>query len=481
MKHSFTESAMKADIDVAVPHGCIVTSLGQAFGLIFIAVVLPFTPSTNAADTPPAAGSQRLNFRDASGVISTVPINGPIDRQNAFFQDLGANGRSCATCHQPADAWSITPRQIRARFDRSGGRDPLFRPNDGATCPDADVSNPRARHSAYMLLLNKGLIRVGLPVPVDAEFTVVSIDDPHRCSTPLELSLYRRPLPSANLRFLSAVMWDGRETVQSQTLLNDLKTQARNATLGHAQARFAPTDEQLDQIVAFEIGLFTAQSRDKNAGLLRAGGGKGGPMALGRQTFFIGINDPLGGNPSGEPFDPEAFTLFASWKNIDGLDPQSRARQAIARGETLFNTKPIQISGVAGLNDNLGMPVISGTCTTCHDSPNVGNHSVIAPLNIGVSDAAQRTPDLPLFSLRCKTTGAVIQTTDPGRAMISGKCADIGKFKGPVLRGLAARPPYFHNGSAASLRAVVKFYDERFGIGLRDREKADLLAFLRAL
>jgi cytochrome c peroxidase len=65
--------------------------------------------------------------------------------------------------------------------------------------------------------------------------------------------------------------------------------------------------------------------------------------------------------------------------------------------------------------------------------------------------------------------------------MITGKCADIGKVKGPILRGLAARAPYFHNGSAGTLMDVVNFYDERFGIGFTSDEKQDLVNFLNAL
>jgi cytochrome c peroxidase len=65
--------------------------------------------------------------------------------------------------------------------------------------------------------------------------------------------------------------------------------------------------------------------------------------------------------------------------------------------------------------------------------------------------------------------------------MVTGKCADIGKFKGPILRALAARAPYFHNGSAATLDDVVIFYDNRFTIGFTPQEKADLVAFLRSL
>ena len=71
--------------------------------------------------------------------------------------------------------------------------------------------------------------------------------------------------------------------------------------------------------------------------------------------------------------------------------------------------------------------------------------------------------------------------TDPGRALITGKWKDVGRFKGPVLRGLAGRAPYFHNGSAATLADTVNFYDQRFELHLTPQQKSDLVAFLRAL
>ena len=122
----------------------------------------------------------------------------------------------------------------------------------------------------------------------------------------------------------------------------------------------------------------------------------------------------------------------------------------------------------------------TGTCTICHDTPNVGNHSVKAPLNIGVADPV-RAPHLPVYRLRNLETHDKVHTTDPRRAMITGRWADIGKFKGPILRALAARAPYFHNGSAMTLEEVIDFYDVRFNIGVTNEERADLVAFLRAL
>jgi len=54
-------------------------------------------------------------------------------------------------------------------------------------------------------------------------------------------------------------------------------------------------------------------------------------------------------------------------------------------------------------------------------------------------------------------------------------------LKGPILRGLAARAPYFHNGSAHTLADVVTFYDQRFKIGFTDQQKTDLVNFLNSL
>jgi len=306
-----------------------------------------------------------------------------------------------------------------------------------------------------------------------------------------ELSLFRRPLPSTNLSFLTGIMWDARETAtpflppmhagQSRTAFMDsLIHQVVSATVGHAEG-LDPTDAQMADIVDFETGLTTAQIRDDVAGYLNDDDSIGGPRVLAHQRFHIGINNTVGGDPTGASFDPDSMSLFRAWADREGDGQRERARLSIARGERLFNEKPINISGVGGLNDALGIPNIAGTCTTCHNSPNVGNHSVALPLNIGLADASRRTPDMPLYTLRHKTTNAIVRTTDPGLALITGKWKDIGRFKGPILRGLAARPPYFHNGFAASLEDVVEFYDTRFDMQMTHHEKRDMVAFLRSL
>jgi cytochrome c peroxidase len=457
------------------------------------------------AEPPHPSGEAGL-APNTNGIAETISRFGFIDRTNPFFASLGTNGRACATCHVQAEGWTITPRGIRERFRQSKGLDPLFRSNDGAVSPLADVSTLEARRKAYSMLLTKGLVRVGLSVPADAEFELAAVDDPYGFASARELSLFRRPLPSTNLGFLSTLMWDGRETFLDPTSRDciagtaacfasmhfDLAHQSNEATLGHAQAARALTEGEREAIVAFETALNTAQVRDERAGRLTAQGARGGPQALAEQPFWFGINDPLVGDyRTGARFEPHAMSLYDAWSrtipDASAKDAESRergvaaARRAIAHGEQVFDEKPIEIRGVKGLNDVLGVPVIRGTCTTCHNAPNAGSHSVPMPLDIGLADASRRTSDLPLYTLVHKTTRELLQTTDPGRALVSGKWADIGKFKGPVLRALATRAPYFHNGSAADLDAVLDFYEQRFGIGFSADERADLVAFLRAL
>jgi len=378
--------------------------------------------------TPPFIPQLEIN-PDPSGAIATFQPNGlTVTAKSAFFQDLGANGRTCFTCHKPQDGWSLSAQHARDRFDANPG-DPLFRLVDGATCPSDDVSTHRAKRKAYSLLLAKGLIRIGLPVPSDGlQFQITEVKDPYGCNTnPVTgltgstigtVSVYRRPLPAANLGFLSAIMWDGREP--------DLFTQSVDATRGHAQADKAPSAEQQQQIVTFEgctgantpalcantpagAGVFTAQIFDDAGQFLFSNGANGGPISVSQQVakFFIGVNDPLGQNPTGAPFTSDVFDLYGSWGKLHGHGPKSERRQAIARGEELFNTTKINITGVAGLNDALNQTSIPGFCGTCHDTPNVGNHSVKAPLNIGVADAGKNSPPaldiegLPVFTIWC--------------------------------------------------------------------------------
>jgi hypothetical protein len=452
-----------------------------------------------------------FNVENESGRARTINVAGfpVLATENPFFLDLGINGRRCDTCHQPDNNMTVTPAGIQARFEATEGTDPIFRLNDGSNSPLADISTLEARRAAYTMLLSKGLIRVGLAVPANAEFELVAVNDPYgyagRNPNGNQLSLFRRPLPATNLTYLSTVMWDGRETIEkgSPTALHfDLADQANAATQGHAEDPNPIDEATREQIVAYEMGLYTAQVSDRAAGDLRAAKARGGPEILARELFIFGANHPLGCDATGAnctgsnpQFNPLVFTEYDAWANhSDGH--QHRARAAVARGQVLFNTLPIPIQGVSGINDDFKIDKMVGTCTVCHDTPHAGNHSVPAPLNIGIAEPSVSladggdgvhnafgllVSDMPVYTLRNTTTGEIKVVTDPGRALVTGKWKDVGRFKGPILRGLAGRAPYFHNGSAATLLDVVNFYNNRFGLGLTNHQKADLVSFLRTL
>ena len=456
----------------------------------------------------PPVVRQTERFWNPSGRLGTFLATGPIDTAtHPFFQALGTNGRSCATCHQPPSALGLSVRNIRSRFAATQARDPLFAPIDGANCPTAvpartaaslweELSGPMRK--AYSLLLARGTIRMPLPwpprnadgtvKPVEFTLQIAPGDDRPGCNLdPVHglasgrASVYRRPPTVAQMNFKTlraagsgpilpgSLMWDGREP--------SLEQQAINAVRGHAQGTLDPTPEQLAQIVDFQSKFFAAQLVHDDAGRLDQLGGLGGPINLQRR-----IPAPSAGI---------AFDEYNGWSQSSG------AAASIARGQALFNTRIFTASNVDGFNDlpDVGNPSIATTCSTCHNLANSGaDFLLFAQRNIGVGGSgdlfggSEAASDLPRFTLTC-TPGvslgfhgvSTLIVNDPGLALITGRCADIGRFTVPQLRGLAARAPYFHDGSAQDLNAVVDFYRGRFAIGLTDQEQQDLVAFLASL
>jgi len=468
------------------------------------------TSSTTAAtgSTVSSLVASLQPYNDTTGTASTYSSGGGIDTTGVFFQSLGTNGRTCASCHQLTQGMGLSPSAAQALFASTSGTDPLFNAVDGANCPNAAAGDSAARS----LLLNSGLIRIAIALPATAQFSITAISDPYGCAITVNsstgaktVSVYRRPLPATGIAFLSNVMWDTRETVQPLTLagtfaanLNaDLTQQAIDAVATHAQGTATPTAAQTSALIALMQGLFTAQATDSLAGSLSANGATGGAANLAAQNYFPGINDAFGQDPNGAKFNPNIFNLYTAWQG------SSNAQQAsIARGEQIFNTAPMQIANVRGINDNpaLGSPAtLNGSCGTCHDAPNVGSHSLPLPLDTAVARiAADETdpgivsglgqlaaPSLPVYQI-AGCTGANGQpvtyiTSDPGRALVTGLCVDVNRVKVPSLRGLAARAPYFHNGAAASLAQLVAFYNARFNMRLNPQQQADLVNFLNAL
>src|SRR2546425_431988 len=234
-------------------------------------------------------------FGNPGGAYEThSTTGGGIDLTGPFFQSLGTNGRSCGSCHQPSDGMSVSAAHVQQRFSLTQGQDPIFRTVDGSNCNHSiDVSTEGGRSAAYSLLRTRGLIRIAIAVPANADFDVKRVHNPYACSEKTTISMYRRPLPSTNLRFLSAVMFDGRESSSATgtkkilynnypgSLLFDLAHQSVDATNTHAQGDGSrPTSAEQQQIVDFEMALFTAQATGTDTNKLDTQGANGGPKAL---------------------------------------------------------------------------------------------------------------------------------------------------------------------------------------------------------
>jgi cytochrome c peroxidase len=418
------------------------------------------------------------SYEDPDGQVTVVNKKGSVQtKDHPFFDPLGANGRACVTCHQPANAMSVAAASLRERWRETDGRDPIFAAIDGSNCPDL----PRQAAASHSLLLEKGLFRIALPWPPKAangdatrpEFRIEVVHDPTGCNTsPLYglssahpfVSVYRRPRVAANLDQISAgkegvhFMADGREP--------SLESQAATAILIHEQADTRPTGDQLRRIVEFETQIYAAQGTDVRGGLLDE---QRGPIILGPGNLARGKAGGLA-----RPAD-QMTLMFDPWRKPGGapdLGIQLEFRASVARGSDLFVAHPFRHRGA------------TFTCATCHAA------GITRWIDIGTTTAvtANDSPDLPMFRITCEASaephpvfGRVIFTHDPGRALISGKCADVGSIVLGQIRGLAARAPYFSNGSAPSLRDLVEFYDRRFEIRYTEKEKQDLVNFLRVL
>ncbi|WP_394824935.1 hypothetical protein [Pendulispora albinea] len=414
-------------------------------------VVYGASDDDSAAAALPSNASTLPNnfpFQNELGKATSFSTQGDIERTGAFFEKLGANNRTCETCHVPSDGWGLATRTTRAAFQNTNGNDPLFE-FDGHNCPEDDRSTVSARRAASSLLLNKALFRFAKTLPADREFDIIAANG-LRCATSdlnQTFYVYRKTLPTTNFQNATSVLWDGAQG-EGQV---GLRKVANGAVFQHSERTGADiSEEQKDQIVNLGNSLSSAQSLDFVARNLAGQGAEGGAIALSQL--------PIAG--------PPGFTIYTSWGNIQGTDDVARRRRSIARGQNIFNTKTF-----AG----------GQTCTSCHNSQNFGNNVNNAFFATGIAAESNRTSDLPLYTLANRTTGAIVKVMDPGRAIVTGKWADIAKFKPPMLRSLASRPPYFHNGSAATLDDVVAHYNRRFYINFTAQEAQDLGNFLKAL
>jgi len=440
-----------------------------------------------------------------AGVAETVTTSGVLDMTSTFFQPLGTNDRDCSYCHDSQQGWTVTPLGNAKLFFQSQGLDDHFLPIDQGARPDADLSTFFSRLVNFgPTSLLRALTRFTRTNPATSEYDVIAVNDPSGFSTTASYLNFRRPSPTANEALVSSVTWTAGPSTAADPVGVALAGLVNGAANLHEQRTAGPIDPAIVQAqVDFQRGIFFAQSIDNLAGRLDTDGATGGPTNLMAQPFHVGINDIQGLDPAGQPFSPKIFNLYDAWAVYDqdgdhdhdhvhacagGTDDDfhrrrvAAARASIYRGQQIFNTLQFNITGVSGLNDaNVLGPSVTGTCGTCHNVPNVGGHSVIRMFDIGTADQINCGPMLPLVTIQRKSDGTTRSVCDLGRANGSHTWAQVGTFRAPPLRGLAAGAPYFHDGQAPTLGSVVDYHNNRFQIGLSAGQRRDLVAFLSAL
>lgn len=382
-------------------------------------------------------------FHNPGGLAATFSTEGSVDLTGEYFQAQGTNGRSCATCHIPQEAWSINPGTLQHLFDETDGTHPVFNELD-ANNPDVidEDSTVEELLAGYSMLLSRGVFRRGGTPRANSEWELIAVDDPHGYANLTRLVHWRRSMPTINFAQGSAtVNWDGGNSVGTDQNAGLVNQATRNVT-GGQQGQPAPP-EVIADIVGFEELLSTAQLIVPGVGRLDSDGARGGPEALSAMAKVSG-----------------RFDLYDAWAGHD--NPR---RRQIARGQEIFNS-----TNVSGRS-----------CNSCHNSENNGTHFSNSLFDVRTASAAARTPDLPLYTFRNRTTGEIRQLSDAGRGQITGLWSDLGRFKTPTLRALAARAPYFHNGIAPTLEDVIRHYEVHLGFVYTNQERADLVAFLKAL
>ena len=494
-------------------------SIPALLGLVLVSALRAQTaaPESQPRWIEPGNGGTlpaELQFADDRGRLGVVMAAGAVNTQgHPFFNPLGANGRACVTCHQPAYAMTISVPAIRERWMATQGKDPLFAAVDGSNCPEL----PQDKETSHSLLLNRGLIRLAIPWPptkAKPEFSIAVVSDPTGCNTSPTyglhsahpaVSVFRRPRMAANLKYVTnptpqfALKLGGLADLDPETgqpvsmnFMADareasLRSQARTAAHEHEERQAPLSDTSLRGIVDFESQIYVAQIVDGKAGHLADAGG---PPALGPWAMAEHRPGVLGDND----YDP-VFQLFDVWKK-PGPTPEAQFRASVARGNDIFMFRQFWLRDATHINSiGLGNP-LKRTCATCHNAQMTGQDLSAGWVDVGTTNYPTWTEpplysesrELPVFKITCDKDapphpylGRVIYSSDPGRALISGRCVDVGSIVMQQFRGLAARAPYFSNGSAKSLPELVDFYDRRFDMKLSEQEKRDLVNFLGVL
>jgi len=402
------------------------------FGIGLIGVIAALVPHSSRGQTLEGNGAIELNC-DAS------PCDAIARGRNAFnnrnLKKLGGNGRSCADCHMPSDGFQLSPAAARARFDalqenleyNKNADDPLFRPVDA---DDFRVNGESAID--YSNLLDNGLIRVTMPLPLNVKLIDPVTGQPTD-ETSVDLWRAVMPIPNVAITGPDSVLpvWPpgvprapimGQDPngpnrqggYQHDGRFGTLQEQARGALIAHAQVSVEPSLDMLDDLAAFQQTLFSSRSVEALADAINSG-----------QTSFP---DP----------DPE----------LNELEQE---------GKVVFNRSCAQCHG--------GTLHPSGsTPETAFVRPIVRYHNIFTACPRPTTDGFAPCPARLARNARtyritlANGTFQFVTTSDPGRMLLTGQPADLFVMDVTQLRGISRTAPYFHNNSAATLEEVIDHY-----------------------
>jgi cytochrome c peroxidase len=329
-------------------------------------------------------------------------------RQGAehFFRPLpGGNGRSCATCHDPRDGFSLSPATVEARWQRlqrarrqdPGASDPLFRSIDADDGRDD-----------FTLLRTRALVKVRVPLPARVRLTgapAATHVTVSRAVTPLNMLKHTAPY-------------------HQDRSAPTLEAQALGAITQHMEPAAPPTRAFLESVAEFQRHLFSSR----------------GVRAL---SAAIDAGAPL----------PD-------------LDPPLTAIER--RGKAKFDDFCRRCHGGAAQVQNLEhriFPPFDGSTNPA--SLNVGVSNPV-PRGFPASPIVGPGRDLPTqrFDVDLPDGGTVVlESSDPGTVLTDAHALELvagnqvfNRFDVPQLRGVNRTAPYFHDHRARTLEEVVRHY-----------------------
>jgi cytochrome c peroxidase len=397
----------------------------------------------------------------------------------------GSNGRSCATCHVPDDAFTLTPAHV-ARLLTNSPNDPLF------SAIDAD--DPTAETLTFDHL-KKGLVRIWLTLPDNVDL----IDETGRVVTPADRKMFVwRGVPSIfNTATSAPFQLDGRVPM--------LEEQAQAAITGHSEGGEVSRSE-LERIAAFERSVFSSDRARIVADELASGvqfervtdvenllklsakeqrgrevyekvcaschGGANKATIIDREIHDLAFPDLKADGtvrfeiPATDPPTPvivaqpqnEFLNVGSAYETFLGqLDPDSHVFTkdlSFPRYRYRFYTDDSRREIAADLPpisppldlDGGGAPDGGGDFD--EDEP---------PATVGAPAVDVDGDGNPIVG---PNFGLQLFSADPGRSMITGSPNDFEAFDVPTLRGIAKTAPYFHNNAADTLERVVEVYSD---------------------